>query len=196
MSNNEKFSRGAATVLLFVMIAAFVLAAFGVFSGDNSTSENNKPSISSVLESSSDGGTPPDASTTPEVPDDSSSSVVEPPDDSSSGEVEGAPATSISLSPMAFNLFSTPERGAYYALETSKTYEFDIALDNASHSVSSQNLTVSLGGSGTLYFGTKQLTSDGLSQFTAMAEHPMSGMVDKFISATVTNGILRIQADI
>ena len=95
------------------------------------------------------------------------------------------------MSIMWNELTITPDntRGAHYQLGTNRTYTFEINLDNAFHEVGSKNLSVKVGGSGSLYFGTTYSDSmTGIARFQDMEKRPMSEMVDRFISSATISG--------
>ena len=104
-------------------------------------------------------------------------------------------ANSIVINNSTLNPISDSKRGVYYQLGTNKTYNFDIALDNIFGKVGSQNLTVTLGGSGELYFGDEFVSGDsGMGSFSNMAKRKMSDMVNKFItSATISGNTLTLK---
>jgi len=104
-------------------------------------------------------------------------------------------ANSIVINNSTLNPISDSKRGVYYQLGTNKIYNFDIALDNIFGKVGSQNLTVTLGGSGELYFGDEFVSGDsGMGSFSNMAKRKMSDMVNKFItSATISGNTLTLK---
>lgn len=72
----------------------------------------------------------------------------------------------MSVTSSAVTPVSDDNRGTYYQLGTSRTYTFDVNLDNAFHEVGSKNLTVSVGGVGSLYFGKTYTDSmSGIARF-------------------------------
>lgn len=90
---------------------------------------------------------------------------------------------------------SDSNRGIHYQLGANRTYTFNINLDNTFNSVGSKNLTVTLGGSGSLYFGkTFSDATSGMSYFSEMKKRNMSEMVDRFItSATISGTTLTVK---
>ena len=81
-------------------------------------------------------------------------------------------ANNIAINNSTLNPVSDDKRGVYYQLGTNKTYNFDIALDNIFGKVGSQNLTVTVGGVGELYFGDEFVSGDsGMSSFSNMDSH-------------------------
>lgn len=98
-------------------------------------------------------------------------------------------ANSIVISNSTLNPISDSNRGVYYQLGTNKTYNFDIALENIFGKVGSQNLTVTLGGSGSLYFGKEFVDgSSGMASFSDMSQKSMADMVNSFISSATISG--------
>ena len=88
---------------------------------------------------------------------------------------------------------SNSGRGSYFELGTGKSYDFNINLTNVFNSVGSKNLSVKLGGSGSLYFG-KCWGDDAGAVYSEMAKKEMSEMVNIFInSATISGTTLTIQ---
>jgi len=104
-------------------------------------------------------------------------------------------ANSIVISNSTLNPISDSNRGVYYQLGTNKTYNFDIALDNIFGKVGSKNLTVTLGGSGSLYFGKVYSdASSAMSTFSDMSKKSMADMVNSFIaSATISGNTLTLK---
>ncbi len=104
------------------------------------------------------------------------------------GKASGMSVTSTSLTAK-----SNTGRGSYFELGTGKSYNFDVNLTNVFNSVGSKNLSVKLGGSGSLYFG-KYWSDDAGGIYGDMAKKEMSEMVNTFItSATVSGTTLTIQ---
>ena len=98
-------------------------------------------------------------------------------------------ANNIAINNSTLNPVSDSKRGVYYQLGTNKTYNFDIALDNIFGKVGSQNLTVTVGGVGELYFGDEFVSGDsGMSSFSNMAKRNMSDIVSRFISYVEISG--------
>lgn len=86
-------------------------------------------------------------------------------------------------------LTSDSNRGIHYQLGKNRTYTFNINLDNTFNSVGSKNLTVTLGGYGSLYFGkTFSDATSGMSYFSEMTKRNMSDMVDRFITSASISG--------
>ncbi len=104
-------------------------------------------------------------------------------------------ASSLAVTNSTINPIADAKRGTYYQLGTNKTYNFDINLDNVFHTVGSKNLTVSVGGSGALYFGKTYVDgSTGMTAFSEMTKRNMSDMVDRFItSATISGNTLTVK---
>ena len=64
-----------------------------------------------------------------------------------------------------------------------------INLANDCHEVGSKDRSVTVGGSGSLYFGTTYSDSmTGIARFQDMEKRPMSEMVDRFISSATISG--------
>ena len=77
---------------------------------------------------------------------------------------------------------STSERGNYYELGTNKTYTFNVNPSNL------KNLSVKLGGVGSLYFGTGNYNDGGYLNFTYMAKKNLSDIVNLFITSVTISG--------
>lgn len=89
-------------------------------------------------------------------------------------------ANDMSVTSSAVTPIRDDKRGTYYQLGTNRTYTFDVNLDNAFHEVGSKNLTVTLGGSGSLYFGTTYTSGDtGIARFSDMEKRELSTMADQ-----------------
>lgn len=100
------------------------------------------------------------------------------------GMASGMSVTSSAVTPV-----SDDNRGTYYQLGTSRTYTFDVNLDNAFHEVGSKNLTVSVGGVGSLYFGKTYTDSmSGIARFQDMELRKLSAMADRFITSAAISG--------
>mgnify|MGYP000225853917 FL=1 len=98
-------------------------------------------------------------------------------------------ASTMSLTSSELTITPDGARGAHYQLGTNRTYTFQINLDNAFHEVGTKNLSVTVGGSGSLYFGTTYSDSmSGIARFQDMEKRPMSEMVDRFISSAILTG--------
>ena len=81
------------------------------------------------------------------------------------------------------------KRDVYYQLGTNRTYNFDISLGNIFNKVGSKNLTVSVGGSGSLYFGTTFSDSmSGIARFQDIERRNLSDMADRFIKSAEISG--------
>ena len=103
-------------------------------------------------------------------------------------------ASGMSITHSSLTAKSNSGRGSYFELGTGKSYDFNINLTNVFNSVGSKNLTVKLGGSGSLYFGKYYSDDGGMGRFTEMAKKEMSAMVNTFItSATISGTTLTIQ---
>lgn len=85
-------------------------------------------------------------------------------------------------------------RGNYYALATKGSYSFNINFSNVFGTVGAKNFTVSLGGSGELYFGTLVSSSTtGMGQYSQMTKKSMADIVGNFItSAAISENTLTI----
>ena len=100
------------------------------------------------------------------------------------GMASGMSVTSSAVTPV-----SDDNRGTYYQLGTSRTYTFDVNLDNAFHEVGSKNLSVSVGGGGSLYFGKTYTDSmSGIARFQDMELRKLSAMADRFITSAAISG--------
>ena len=106
------------------------------------------------------------------------------------GAASGMSVTSSGLTPVP-----DTARGTYYMLGTNRTYTFDVNLDNAFHEVGSKNLSVTVGGVGSLYFGVTYTSADtGIARFQDMELRELSSMADRFItSAEISGTTLTIQ---
>ncbi len=104
-------------------------------------------------------------------------------------------ASAMSVTSGSLTAKSNSGRGTYFELGTNRTYSFNVNLSNVFNSVGSKNLSVTLGGSGALYFGTMTVDGmSGISTFSNMAKKNMSALVNKFItSATISGTTLTIQ---
>lgn len=100
----------------------------------------------------------------------------------------------ISITSSTAPLSNSTTRGKYYSLATSKTYTFNINLSNSFGSVGTSNLNVTLGGVGSLYFGTCTYNDGGYPNYTDMKLRTMSEMVNGFItSATISGTTLTVK---
>lgn len=100
------------------------------------------------------------------------------------GKASGISITHSSLTPT-----SNSGRGSFYELGTGQTYDFNVNLSNIFGSVGSKNLSVKLGGSGSLYFGTRYRAGGGGELvFKDLVKKDMSSIVNKFISAATISG--------
>lgn len=104
-------------------------------------------------------------------------------------------ASAMSITSSTLTAKSNSGRGTYYELGTNRTYTFNINLSNVFNSVGSKNLSVKLGGSGSLYFGTMTVNGmSGISTFQNMVKKDVSTLVNTFItSATISGTTLTIQ---
>ena len=103
-------------------------------------------------------------------------------------------ASSMSITSSTLTTKSNSGRGTYFELGTNRTYTFNVNLSNVFNSVGSKNLSVTLGGSGSLYFGEYYCDDGGMGVFTKMETQNMSSLVNKFItSATISGTTLTIQ---
>lgn len=89
---------------------------------------------------------------------------------------------------------TTADRGEFYELGTNKTYDFNINLANVFNSVGTPTYEITIGASGSLYFGNYHTAYDsGLSHFTDIAVKPISEYKDRFItSATIKGNVLTV----
>lgn len=103
-------------------------------------------------------------------------------------------ASGISVTSSSAALNNTAERGSYYSLGTGKTYTFDINLSNDFGSVGTSNLSVTVGASGSLYFGDGFCDpNSGITRISNVKLLELSSLSDKFIkSATVSGTTLSI----
>ncbi len=104
-------------------------------------------------------------------------------------------ASTISITNGSLNPISDTNRGSYYELGTNKTYNFTVNLGNIFNTIGSKNLTVTLGGNGSLYFGKEFVDGNsGMGNFTDMSQKSMADMVNNFItSATISGNTLTIK---
>ncbi len=104
-------------------------------------------------------------------------------------------ASTMSITSSTLSTVSSGQRGSCYELGTNKTYTFDINLNNSFNSVGTKDLTVTLGGSGSLYFGTTYASADwGVSSFQDYQLRTMEEMADRFItSATISGNTLTVK---
>lgn len=98
-------------------------------------------------------------------------------------------ASEMSVTNTSVNPIRDDKRGTYYELGSNKTYTFDINLNNVFNEVGSKNLTVTVGGVGSLYFGkTYSDSMSGIARFSDMQKRTMSEMADKFITSATVGG--------
>lgn len=98
-------------------------------------------------------------------------------------------ASEMSVTSSTITPIKDDKRGTYYQLGTNRTYTFDVNLDNAFHEVGSKNLSVSVSGVGSLYFGTTYASADtGISRFQNMELRELSAMADRFITSAEISG--------
>ncbi len=104
-------------------------------------------------------------------------------------------ASGMSITHSSLTAKSNSGRGSYFELGTGKSYNFDVNLTNVFNSVGSKNLSVKLGGSGSLYFG-KCWSDDSGAVYSEMAKKEMSELVNTFItSATISGTTLNISTN-
>lgn len=89
---------------------------------------------------------------------------------------------------------NTAERGDYLDLGTDKTYTFNINLSNVFNSVGKSELSVSVGASGSLYFGDGYCDPySGITKIGNVQKLDLSTLKDKFIkSANVSGNTLTV----
>lgn len=105
-------------------------------------------------------------------------------------------ASELDISHSTLALTNTTERGNYYLLGTGKTYSFDIGMSNIFNSVGTPNLTVSVDGVGSVYFGTVYSDANsGFSYFQDGTLKNISEFKDEFITATISGNTLNIVTD-
>lgn len=87
-------------------------------------------------------------------------------------------------------LTSSASRGSYYSLSANETYTFNINF----YSADSGNLSVTLGGSGNLYFGQRSTNDGGYYNYQNVYEQNINDIVGNFItSATISGTTLTIK---
>lgn len=102
-------------------------------------------------------------------------------------------ASELELSSTTASSTYSEARGIYYELGTNKSHKFNIELDNIFSDVGASNCTVTLSGSGYLYFGTFVDSYDAFSwSFTNMKKVAMSDMVKELVGASVNGNVLTI----
>lgn len=97
-------------------------------------------------------------------------------------------ASGISITSSNAALTNTSGRGNYYSLGTNKTYTFDIKLSNDFDSVGAKNLSVSLGGVGSLSFGRMYENDGGYPNYSEVTKKNMSDIVSWFITSATISG--------
>lgn len=97
-------------------------------------------------------------------------------------------ASSITVTNSNATQKSNSGRGSYYELGTNKTYTFNVNLSNVFNSVGSKNLSVSLGGVGSMNFGTATFNDGGYPNYQNIAKKSMSEMVNAFITSATVSG--------
>lgn len=103
-------------------------------------------------------------------------------------------ASGMTVTSSSATLTSSTARGNYYSLSANKTYTFNINLSNIYNSVGSSNLSVTLGGSGNLYFGKRSTNDGGYYNYQDVYEQNMNDIVGNFItSATISGTTLTIK---
>ncbi len=104
-------------------------------------------------------------------------------------------ASTMTISGNSISAVNSGQRGSCYELGTNKTYTFNINLNNVFNSVGTKDLSVTLGGSGSLYFGTTYASADwGVSSFQDYQLRSMAEMADRFItSATISGNTLTVK---
>lgn len=103
-------------------------------------------------------------------------------------------ASSISVTSSSATQKNNSGRGNYYELGTNKTYTFNVNLSNVFNTVGSKNLSVSLGGVGSLNFGTATFNDGGFPNYQNITKKSMSDMVNTFItSATISGNTVTIK---
>ena len=93
-------------------------------------------------------------------------------------------------------LSNTAERGNYYLLGTGKTYNFDVIMNNVFNEVGNYNLTATIDGVGSVYFGTTfSDASSGFTYFQSAELKEISGFKDEFITVSIDGTTLSITTD-
>ena len=105
-------------------------------------------------------------------------------------------ASSMNISSETLTLSHSSERGNYYLLGTGKTYDFDVIMNNVFNEVGSYNLTATISGVGSVYFGTTfSDSSSGFTNFESAELKEIDGFKDEFISVSIDGTTLSITTD-
>lgn len=103
-------------------------------------------------------------------------------------------ASSMSVTSSNATKKTSSGRGSYYELGTNKTYTFNVNLSNVFNSVGSKDLSVSLGGVGSLNFGTGSYNDGGFINYQNITKRNIAEMVNSFItSATVSGNTITVR---
>lgn len=93
-------------------------------------------------------------------------------------------------------LSNTAERGYFYLLGTGKTYNFDVIMNNVFNEVGNYNLTATVDGVGSVYFGTTfSDASSGFTYFQSAELKEISEFKDEFITVSIDGTTLSITTD-
>ncbi len=102
-------------------------------------------------------------------------------------------ASEISISCDTLTVKTTTERGSYYELGTSRTYDFHVNLTNVLDAVA-HDYEVTIGGVGNAYFGNEYWNDGGYSTFSDCYEQSLDSIASKVItSATITGDTLTVK---
>ena len=103
-------------------------------------------------------------------------------------------ASGISITSSTAQLTTSTGRGQYFSLGINKSYAFNINLSNAFNSVGTSSLKVSVGGVGSLYFGTMCSDDNLVLSFKDVTKKNMSEIASWFItSATISGTTLTVK---
>lgn len=103
-------------------------------------------------------------------------------------------ASGMTITSADATLKSSTARGSYYELGTNKTYTFNVNLSNVFNTVGSKNLSVSVGGSGTLSFGKRYTNDGGYYNYQDTYTRNINELANQFItSAAISETTLTVK---
>ena len=102
-------------------------------------------------------------------------------------------ASEMDIRPDSISPTYSDARGIYYEIGTSSSASFTIDLDNMFHDVGAKNYTVTLGGVGGLYYGTRTYSYDSyVTNYKDMSMIPMSELIIRLASCNITGNVLTV----
>ena len=102
-------------------------------------------------------------------------------------------ATEMDIRPDSVSPTYSDARGIYYEIGTNSSASFSVDLDNIFHDVGAKNYTVTLGGVGGLYYGTRCYSYDSfVTSYKNMSIITMGDLVPRLASARISGNTLTV----